>query len=206
MKTAYALLGFLFLAIVAGGLYLSSKGGEPETQDTSSVINQANIIMSSMELTSTTFEHNGAIPSKYTCDGDNVNPPLEIHNVPEGTQSLVLLMDDPDIPDVFKQQRDIDDFDHWALVNIMPSVATIPENAVPQGSIVGVNSAGSPAYTGPCPPAEYKPTEHRYIFRLYALDTELAVPQGVTQDEIKEEMTGHIIEQAELIGRYDRAQ
>lgn len=204
MKTAYAFLGLLFLVVIGGGIYFSTQLRE-ESEDPSSVVNPPYSIMSSMRIISTAFDHNGSIPSMYTCDGENISPPLELHDVPMGTKSLVLLVDDPDIPDVFKQQRGIDDFDHWALVNIPPDTKEIPEGVAPAGALVGVNSAGSSSYTGPCPPTEYEPTEHRYIFKLYALDSELDVPPGVAQDEIKEEMTGRITEQAELIGLYDRA-
>jgi hypothetical protein len=161
--------------------------------------------MSTFVLTSSAFSHNGTIPNKYTCDGENINPPLEIIGVPAGAQSLALLMDDPDIPQIFKEQRGIDDFDHWALANIAPDTMLIPEGATPQGGVVGVNSAGNNVYAGPCPPPEYEPTEHRYIFKLYALDTVLELNDGATHEEIRSAMEGHVLGETELVGLYDRS-
>ncbi len=161
----------------------------------------------SMTLTLTTeaFAHNGSIPPAYTCDGDRSrHPEMTISGIPDATVSLVLLMDDPDIPQVFKEQRGIEAFDHWVLFNIPPTTSRITPDA-PVGTL-GVNSAGDTGYTGPCPPPEYEPTEHRYIFTLYALDTELALEAGATKHEVLEALQGHVIEQAELIGRYDRAE
>lgn len=157
-----------------------------------------------MTLTSSAFEPNTTIPEMYSCDGDNTNPPLSISNVPEDAVSLVLLVDDPDIPEAIKKARLIEKFDHWAIFNIPVTTTEIEANTSELGTL-GVNSAGDNAYRGPCPPPEHEPTEHRYIFQLYALDTELDLEAGATQEEIRSAMKGHIVTKTELIGLYDRA-
>lgn len=152
-----------------------------------------------MELKSSVFENNGKIPSKYTCDSENVNPPLIISEVPDNAKSLVLIMDDPDIPNFVKEQRGIDVFVHWVVFNIPSKTTLIEEGKEPEG-ILGNNSGGSLGYTGPCPPD----AEHRYFFKLYALDTELDLPKGSGKKEVEAAMQGHIIEQTELVGKYER--
>lgn len=154
-----------------------------------------------MELTSQSFENNGSIPSKYTCDGKNINPKLIIVMVPKKTKSLVLTLDDPDIPKEVKTARGIEVFDHWVLFNIDPSTKEIAEDTAP--GIQGVNSLGKNSYTGPCPPPQFKPKEHRYFFKLYALDIKLNL-QNPTKADVVKAIAGHIIEKAELVGRYQR--
>jgi hypothetical protein len=149
-------------------------------------------------LASPAFNDGGLIPPQFTCDGDNVSPEITISGVPEGTQSLVLVMDDPDIPDSVKQARGILKFDHWAVYNIPPETGTIPEG-VQVGSI-GRNTRGDSAYTGPCPPDR----EHRYIFRLYALSGTLNFIQQPTLDEIESAARGMTLTSTTLIGRYNR--
>ena len=156
-----------------------------------------------LTLTSSAFEHNATIPPLYTCDSDNISPPLSISGVPESTVSFALIMDDPDIPQVFKEQRGTDSFDHWALFNIDPSVTEIAEGEAP--GVQGTNGRGENKYTGPCPPPEYEPTEHRYFFKLFALDTMLDTPEGATKAEVLTALEGHVLEQAELVGLYDRS-
>ena len=155
-----------------------------------------------MKLTSSEFENNALIPSKYTCDGEQDSPRLKIEDVPEGTKSLVLIMDDPDIPQEVKQARGINVFDHWVLFNIDPNTKEIDTNQVP--GVQGSNSAGENKYIGPCPPKQYQPTMHRYFFKLYALDIQLDLQEGSTKTEVEKAMEGHILEQTELIGKYER--
>ena len=150
-----------------------------------------------MRLTSTMFENGGLIPEAYTCDDRNVNPPLTIVEVPEGTVSLALIMDDPDVP---KNLLPEGVFDHWVVFNIPPTVREIAEDTPPEG-VLGVGTRGDLGYRGPCPPDR----EHRYFFKLYALDVTLGLSLGSTKAEVERAMAGHIIEQAELMGRYDRA-
>ncbi len=155
--------------------------------------------MSPMKLTSPAFESDGKIPRKYTCDGANVNPPLKIEDVPANAESLVLIMDDPDIPQFVKEKYGIQVWDHWIVFNIPSTVKGIGEGEAPAG-IQGKNTGGKNAYAGPCPPDR----EHRYFFKLYALDTTLNLPVGVAKAEVEKAMAGHIVTKAELIGRYKR--
>ena len=194
MRNALLIVGIAALIVVAGAWYAFNRNST-QSPDTSGS-------MDSLTLTSFAFENNGKIPEKFTCDGDQVNPALSIAGVPEGTKSLALLMDDPDIPQVFKQERGIDSFDHWTLFNILPETRGIAQGS--SVGVVGANGAGKNTYTGPCPPREYEPSEHRYFFRLYALDTMLELPEGTSKADVLRAMQGHIIEQAELIGKYKR--
>ncbi len=152
-----------------------------------------------MELNSNAFENNGTIPAKYTCDGDNISPELKISGVPEKAKSLVLIMDDPDVPKILKSDSV---FDHWVLFNIPPGTIQIPEGS--SVGTAGINSRQQNAYTGPCPPKQYEPSEHRYIFTLYAIDKDLSLKTGADKAQILASMEGHIIAQAQLIGRYRR--
>lgn len=152
-----------------------------------------------MKLTSPAFPHNGKIPGKYTCDGANVNPPLTIEGVPPAAQSLVLIMDDPDLPQFVKEKYDLQVWDHWLVWNIPPTTKEILENQNPPG-LLGKNTGGKNAYGGPCPPDR----EHRYFFKLSALDTMLNLPEGSTKAQVGKAMMGQVLAQAELVGRYER--
>jgi|SRR3989344_6854502 len=145
-----------------------------------------------MKLTSPTFNHNKLIPAKYTCDGNDVNPPLLISEVPPHTQSLVLIVDDPDAP--------AGDWVHWTIWNIDPKTTEIAENSVPAGAIEGLTDFGRSGWDGPCPPSG----THRYFFKLYALDIELKLPADTNKTKLLQIMNGHILTQAELIGLYHR--
>jgi hypothetical protein len=143
------------------------------------------------------------IPAKYTCDGDReLSPPLAIDGVPEAAKSLVLVMDDPDIPEVKKREFGLEAFDHWVLFNIPPKTREIPEGTA--AGTPGATTRGEPHYVGPCPPPEYEPREHRYFFRLYALDAPLPLPAGATKDEVLSALAPHLLAEAELVGRYSR--
>lgn len=146
--------------------------------------------MSALQISSPEFEHNETIPQRYTCQGEDINPPLRIQNVPEGTESLALIMDDPDAP--------IGTFDHWIVFDIDPEIGLIEENTIP--GVEGSNTFGRVNYGGPCPPDG----EHRYFFKIYALDKKLELEEGVSREEMEREMEEHIIEQAELIGLYEK--
>ncbi|RJQ19964.1 YbhB/YbcL family Raf kinase inhibitor-like protein [Candidatus Woesearchaeota archaeon] len=150
-----------------------------------------------MKLTGN-FEHGKDIPATHTCDGANTIPPLLISDVPPGTKTLALIMDDPDIPDFVKQKMGIDIFDHWILFNIPPGTKTLGPGNTP--GTHGKNSPGKNEYTGPCPPDR----KHRYFFKLYALDRSLPLAEGATKKEVISAMNGHILAQAELVGLYER--
>ncbi|MBI2102709.1 YbhB/YbcL family Raf kinase inhibitor-like protein [Candidatus Woesearchaeota archaeon] len=152
-----------------------------------------------MKLTSPAFEANGEIPSKYTCDGSNISIPLTFEDVPKNAKSLVLIMDDPDIPEVAKRNFNIDVWDHWIVFNIPAETTEIPEGKMRAG-VLGKNTRGNNTYGGPCPPDR----EHRYFFKLYALDTMLNLKEGATKKDVEMAMEGHIVARAELMGRYER--
>ena len=149
-----------------------------------------------MKIISKAFENNSLIPAKYTCNGENVNPPLEFVDVPAEAKSLVLIMDDPDVPSQVREDRM---WDHWVKFNIPPSVKFIKENSEPEG-IAGIGTSNNLKYHGPCPPDR----KHRYFFKLYALDTKLNLSEGTTKTEVEKAMSNHIIAQAELIGLYEQ--
>ena len=152
-----------------------------------------------MKLTSQAFKHNQPMPRHYTCQGDNVSPPLEISDVPEEAASLALICDDPDAatdPDGPGHT-----YDHWVLWNIPPKMTAIAENASLQSADIGQNSSGENKYTGPCPPNG----THRYFFRLYALSTELELPDSAGAEELEDALAGHVLARSELIGTYQKA-
>lgn len=145
-----------------------------------------------MTISSPAFRENTRIPSKYTCDGENISPPLSIGSVPEGTKSLVLINDDPDAP--------VGLWVHWLLWNVDPGTTEIAQNSVPTGASEGTTSWGRTGYGGPCPPSG----EHRYFFKLYALDTRLELPPSTDKKRLEAAMEGHVLDSAELIGLYSR--
>lgn len=147
-----------------------------------------------MKLTSTQFEHNGRIPEKFTCDGKNVNPEFHIESVPEGTQSLALIMDDPDATGGRT-------WDHWILWNISHDTKIIEENALSLKAVGGRTSFGEEKYGGPCPPRGSKP--HRYMFKLYAVDSMLDLAPGATKEQLEGALKGHILTEALLVGHFN---
>lgn len=154
-----------------------------------------------MDLTSTAFSHLGPIPTAYTCEGRDVSPPLAWSGLPEGTKSLVLIVDDPDAPDPAAPKMT---WVHWVLYNIPPTVPNLPEGVtsatVPAGAREGLNDWKRPGYGGPCPPIG----RHRYFHKLYALDTLLPDLGQATKAQVETAMQGHILERAELTGMYQK--
>jgi Raf kinase inhibitor-like YbhB/YbcL family protein len=153
-----------------------------------------------MTLSSPAFQQNGHIPSKYTCEGEDVSPPLAWEGVPDGAKSLVLIIDDPDAPDP-KAPKMV--WVHWVVYNIPPDTDSLPENAgktrLPQGALLGLNDFKKTGYGGPCPPIG----RHRYFHKLYALDITLDL-RGATKSQIEQAMQGHVLANAELIGTYQK--
>jgi Raf kinase inhibitor-like YbhB/YbcL family protein len=150
-----------------------------------------------MTLTSPAFIEGGKIPSKYTCEGQNINPELNISGVPQNAKTLVLIMDDPDVPEYVRKEKM---YDHWVVFNIPPATTKIAENSQPPGT-QGKNTNGSLVYVGPCPPDR----EHRYFFKLYALNSDLlSLPKGATKKDVEQAMEEHIITKAQLMGRYEK--
>ncbi len=149
------------------------------------------------ELTSTAFTEGDPIPTKYTCDGQDVSPPLRWKDPPEGTQSFALINDDPDAP--------AGTWVHWVLYNVPGSTLSLPEAVpsdadLPDGSRHGQNSWGRSDYGGPCPPGG----THRYIFKLYALDADLELAAGASKDELLSVMEGHVLASTQTMGVYSR--
>ena len=154
-----------------------------------------------LTITSTAFSPNGDIPKRYTCDDADISPPLSWAGLPQGTQSLVLIVDDPDAPDPKAPKMT---WVHWVLYNLPPTTAGLPEGAknedLPSGTLQGVNDWKRTGYGGPCPPIG----QHRYFHKLYALDAMLPDLHEPTKAKLEEAMRGHILAQAELIGTYQR--
>jgi len=142
-----------------------------------------------LKLLSSAFKDGGDIPRKYTCEGEQVNPSLEIQGVPRQTQTLALIVEDPDTGHGV--------FDHWLVWNIRPN-EPIRENDVP--GVYGRNGFGRNGYGAPCPPQG----KHRYFFHIYALDAELNLPPGSTKKELQSAMQGHILATADLMGQYEK--
>ena len=144
-----------------------------------------------IKIISSAFQHGGNIPSKFTCDGSNASPPLQISDVPSDAKGLVLIVDDPDAPSGL--------FTHWTAWNISPQTSTVAEGSTPKGAH-GTNDFGKSGYGGPCPPSGI----HRYYFKIFALDRELDLPAGAKRGQLDAAMKGHVIAQGELMGRYSR--
>jgi len=174
MKHLYWVLLFLFIFSVS---YVSSQEA-PKTGE--------------LKIISPVFEGNGNLPLRYTCDGQNINPPLMIEGVPERARSLVLILDDQDAPR--------GSFVHWIVWNIDPGIKDIKENSVPSGAVEGTNDFKKRKYGGPCPPKRV----HRYAFKLYALDIRLNLEGRSTKADLEKAMKGHILGQVQLITLYKR--
>lgn len=179
--TTITLVAIAFLATVAvksfkNEAFTNTKGGN-------------------MKLTSV-FEHNEKIPAKYTCDGENISPELNISEVPQNTKNLVLIVDDPDAP--------MGTYTHWLLYNIPSDTTKITPDSVSgllsKGALQGVNDFGTNDYGGPCPPFGV----HRYFFKLFAIDSDLDIIPNATKSEIQSAIREHILEKTELIGLYSR--
>lgn len=147
-----------------------------------------------MKLINPAFSNMGEIPARYTCDGENINPPLKISDVPEGAASLALIMEDPDVPRTIRQNGM---WDHWLVWNIPGETKEIKEGQALSG-VQGNNTGGKAGYAGPCPPDR----EHRYFFKLYALDIMLDLPQDISKSDLQKAMEGHVLDYAELVGLY----
>jgi Raf kinase inhibitor-like YbhB/YbcL family protein len=147
--------------------------------------------MKRLVVKSSAFENNQLIPVKYTCDGDNINPPLTIEGVPEGTKSLVLIVDDPDAPSGV--------WNHWVVWNIPPDVRKIEENTVP--GTEGISTSRKYAYSGPCPPYG----THRYFFKVYALYAKMDLTSNSKKNDVEKAMANHMLAEGELVGLYRRS-
>ncbi len=150
-----------------------------------------------IKITSSAFAEGGLIPPQYTCDGDDISPPLKWESVPDGTKSIALVCDDPDAP--------MGTFVHWVLYNLPADAMELSENmptdpTLPSGARQGVSDFGRTGYGGPCPPGG----THRYFFKLYALDALVDLPSGARKADLVRVMKGHILAQGQLMGKYRR--
>lgn len=154
-----------------------------------------------LKISSLAFTHNTDIPAIYTCQSNDISPPLIWRDVPIDTKSLVLIVDDPDAPD---PQAPKMTWVHWVLYNIPPQTTgleeAIPSDQLPKGTLEGLNDWKKSGYGGPCPPVG----KHRYFFKLFALDTVLPDLNHPTKAILEKAMAGHIIQKAEMIGLYQK--
>lgn len=184
---------FFIIMIVIGGIIIAAVVAlNPSVRSGSALpASKTTLNMHELTITSSAFDKGGLIPQVFTCDGDDVSPPLQIEGVPSDAESLVLIMDDPDAP--------VGTWDHWIVFNMPPGTREVPEGAQPEG-VGGKNSWGRVDYGGPCPPDK----EHRYVFKVFALDLLLELGQGVSKQDVLDAMKGHVLGYGELVGRYDR--
>ncbi len=156
-----------------------------------------------LTITSTAFEDGGPMSAKYTCEGDDISPPLKWDGVPDGTHSLALIVDDPDAPDPAAPKMT---YVHWVLYNLPPDSDGLPEetrtNGLPSGTLEGLNDWQQTGYGGPCPPIG----RHRYFHKLYALDTVLDDLGQPTKDQLLRAMKSHVIAEAQVVGTYQKGQ
>ncbi|MCI0382330.1 MAG: YbhB/YbcL family Raf kinase inhibitor-like protein [Chlamydiae bacterium] len=150
-----------------------------------------------MRIISSAFKEGGYIPVIYTCDGYNWNPPLDIFDIPKGAKSLLLIVEDPDVPESIRPDKL---WIHWIVYDIPPHVTKIKEHT-PSPGVNGKGTHGRTAYMGPYPP---EGEDHRYFFKIYALDTFFDFPKGLVKEEVEEKIKGHVLGSAELMGRYRR--
>jgi Raf kinase inhibitor-like YbhB/YbcL family protein len=179
----------MYFRIIAAILLFSC--GRAENRDLTKTATVSVGGSSAMKISSTAFADGQSIPGKYTCDGSDTNPPLAFSGAPASAKDLALVVDDPDAPG--------GTFDHWIVWNIPATTTAVAEGQSPQG-VTGRNGFGKNAYGGPCPPGG----EHRYQFKLYALDTTLSLPAGSSKADLEQAMQGHIVAEAKIIGRYKR--
>jgi Raf kinase inhibitor-like YbhB/YbcL family protein len=180
-KPIAILLIVCFVASLAATT-VSSKGSTGSKGD-------KNMAIQNIKVFSSAFESNSTIPKKYTCSGENINPPLELGGIPKEAKSLVLIVEDPDAP--------MKVFTHWIVWNIAP-IAKINENSIP--GVEGINDFRKIGYGGPCPPSG----THMYFFRVYALDKQLGLKAGTSRKELESDMREHIIAEGEFMGKYSK--
>lgn len=178
------------LALILFALSTCQGGGEEQQVPES--------VGTVLQVESSAFEAGGDIPTRYTCDGEDVSPPLSWSEPPPGTQSLALLCDDPDAP--------AGTWNHWVLFNVPATTRSLPEGVPADGVVEGLGVQGSNSwqrlgYGGPCPPGG---APHRYEFKLYALDTTLELEAGASKGDVEKAIEGHILAEGQLTGRYGR--
>lgn len=188
-RLLYIIFAFMVLLLAIGSIGCDSD-------KSTSLITPTLESNKTIAVSSVAFQNGGSIPDKYTCHGDDVSPPIEWSGVPDGVKSFAIIVDDLDAPG--------GDFVHWVVYNLPPDLVMLPEgvkyNTDPAiGGLQGENDFKGQGYNGPCPP---RGKEHRYFFKLYALDTMLDLEAGVTKDELLNSIEGHIVAYGELEGKY----
>jgi Raf kinase inhibitor-like YbhB/YbcL family protein len=181
MKLEVFVMRILCSFISAAALCLLASAGRAQTPKETT-----------MNITSPAFEEGGKIPSKFTCDGENINPALKIEGVPPAAKSLALIVDDPDAP--------MGTWNHWLVWNLKPDLKEIAEHSAPADAVQGANDFKKNNYGGPCPPSG----THRYFFRLYALDFVPNLPASTNRKALDKALHGHVIAEAALMGKYAR--
>ncbi len=179
-----------FLITILIGITVSACAKNVVTP--SAAVESPTPIIMPLTLTSPAFINGAVIPLKYTCDGEDINPALVISNAPSGIRSFALIVDDPDAPS--------GDWLHWMMWNISATTTKIAENSVPEGAILGQNDFGRTAWGGPCPPSGI----HHYQFKLYALDAKFNLRVDAGKGDLEVEIEKHLIEEARLVGTYER--
>jgi len=187
----------LFFIVILVFSMISCARNEKQVKPKGKEVVKEESVTAVIQLTSSAFKEGELIPSKYTCDGEDISPPLSWSNVPKGTKSLALICDDPDAP--------IGTWIHWVVYNIPPTVNQLPEGipateAIPNGAKQGISDFKRLGYGGPCPPSG----THRYFFKLYALDTQLQLKSEATKEDLVGAMEGHTLGTGQLIGKYKR--
>jgi len=194
IRASAVILGFLLIGmlLISGCVQNEKdnvvKSASNEAPDTGK--GDTNMTIQNIKVSSSAFQANSTIPAKYTCRGDNVNPPLQFEGIPEEAESLVIILDDPDAP--------MGTFTHWIVWNIEP-VANIEEDSIP--GVEGLNDFRKIGYGGPCPPSG----THRFFFRVYALNKQFELKAGAGRKELQKEMIGHIIAEGELMGKVSKS-
>jgi len=197
MKFTEALFVIFCVLVLIFVIYLASHSSPvngPASATSTAIIGTNRNNSMALSLSSSAFSNNGEIPAKFTCDGENINPPLTIEGADPKAKSLALILDDPDAQSVVGYT-----YIHWVKFNIDPKTINIDEGKEPLGT-PGKGSGNNLTYDGPCPPNG----THHYHFQLYSLDSELALPEGATATEVMAAMQGHILQQTELVGLYSR--
>jgi len=192
-----AIIGFMGTIIMISALLACQGSGQAEKTEPDAKVDMnaaQEEIMPEIKVSSKAFIHEGMIPARYTCDGEDISPEIMWKNIPEKAKSLALICDDPDAPSKT--------WIHWVVYNIPACDTCLPADIKPQyeGFIQGENDWQRIGYGGPCPPGGV----HRYFFKLYALDCELDLKKGATKSELLKAMEGHILAQGELMGKYQR--
>jgi Raf kinase inhibitor-like YbhB/YbcL family protein len=197
MRIRYVLTIIFFVLVAVGAIaFFRLKQSPTENIELENNLRYSDVninLPKNMKISSSAFDPNTYIPSKFTCDGENINPPLMFSGAPENAHALALIMDDPDA-------SVSGGFVHWIVFNFDPKTDVIDENSAPANAVQGQNGAGQSQYTGPCPPSG----THHYHFKLYALDSSLDLGSSAKREDVERAMQGHILDQAELIGLYSK--